>query len=76
MRLTPWSARPPIQLELPYRKPLNRVLAAAIKLRHCTGGRLEELAEKLNETGYRTTRGEEWDLVSVSQLLSRDNEVP
>ena len=65
-----------MQLELPYRKPLNRVLAAAIELRHCTSGSLERLAGGLNEQGYRTTRGEEWDLVSVSQLLSRDNEVP
>ncbi len=51
--------------------PVEQEAIELIRRHHKSGKSLQEVADWLNERGYRTKRGQQWQRISVKRVLDR-----
>ncbi|MEY3827687.1 MAG: hypothetical protein RLZZ148_2507 [Cyanobacteriota bacterium] len=52
-------------------EPQERQLIELIRRHHKSGKSLQQIADWLNQRGYQTKRGQEWQRISVKRVLDR-----
>jgi DNA invertase Pin-like site-specific DNA recombinase len=51
--------------------PLEQQVVELIRRHHKSGKSLQQIADWLNQSGYKTKRGQQWQRISVKRVLDR-----